>query len=182
MLSTLPSCPPAKKRLSVCHIFDFAGVILCLFFVVDGNEEEVAVVLGEGLAAVFVFDLLQGTLGSLVVLQLDHQGWDVGRIWNQDEVGIAFAGWQLFDKVAGVGVEIGKADGTLLVTVLVVVVQRYPPLPSFHIFDLFYAVFLEIGFEDLDIEHQFVEDKIAFAIHLHYANSIVERDAVEPVI
>ena len=59
-------------------------------------------------------DLLNGRFRRLVVFQFDDYRRNVRNVWNQGEVGIAFARRQfLDDRVFQVGVEIGQADGTL---------------------------------------------------------------------
>ena len=51
--------------------FDVAGVGFCLFVVVDADEEKVACVVGKFGGIVLAFDLVDGSVGLLVVFQFN---------------------------------------------------------------------------------------------------------------
>ena len=66
-------------------------MFLRLLIVADAYEEQVALVVVQGLAVVFVLDLLQGTFRTFVMLQFDDQGRDIRQIRNQYQVCVTFA-------------------------------------------------------------------------------------------
>ena len=89
-------------------------VYLALAVVVDGHFEEFAMVAVQGLGVMFVIDLLEGYIGGLVDFEFYDNGWLVGDIGEEDEVGYAFANGDLFeDGVILYGSEISQVDGTL---------------------------------------------------------------------
>ena len=99
-------------------------MFLRLLVVADAYEEQVALVVVQGLAVVFVLDLLQGAFGTFVMLQFDDQGRDVWQVRNQHQVCVTFARRQFLHQcVAGVGIEIGQTDGALE-AMLIIVGQR----------------------------------------------------------
>ena len=89
-----------------------AGVGFGLFVVVDADEEEVAGIVGELGWIVLALDLVDGSVGILVVFQLDDQG--RGRnvlAGDEHHVGKALAGGQLAkDDVIVFCVIVGNAD------------------------------------------------------------------------
>ena len=68
----------------------------------------------QGLGVMFVIDLLEGYIGGLVDFVLYDNGWLVGDIGEEDEVGYAFANGGLLENgVILYGSEISQVDGTL---------------------------------------------------------------------
>ena len=99
-------------------------MFLRLLIVANAYEEQVALVVVQGLAVIFVLDLLQGAFGTLVMLQFNDQGRDIRQIRNQYQVCVTFARRQFLHQcVAGVGIEIGQTDGALE-AMLIIVGQR----------------------------------------------------------
>ena len=87
---------------------------LALAVVVDDHFEEFAMVAIQGLGVMFVIDLLEGYIGGLVDFEFYDNGWLVGDIGEEDEVGYAFANGGLFeDGVILYGSEVGQVDGAL---------------------------------------------------------------------
>ena len=74
-------------------------MLLRLFVIADAHEEQVALVVVQCLAVVLFLDLLQGTFRTFVVLQFDYQGWNVGQVWYQYQVCIAFPVGNSFTNV-----------------------------------------------------------------------------------
>ena len=97
-----------------CFLTYFALVYLALAVVVDGHFEEFAMVAVQGLGVMFVIDLLEGYIGGLVDFELYDNGWLVGDIGEEDEVGYAFANGGLLENgVILYGSEVGQVDGAL---------------------------------------------------------------------
>ena len=87
---------------------------LALAVVVDGHFEEFAMVAAQRLGVMFVIDLLEGYIGGLVDFEFYDNGWLVGDIGEEDEVGYAFANGDLFeDGVILYGRAAGHVVGAL---------------------------------------------------------------------
>ena len=108
-----------KKKNEFFHscnhtFFYTALVFLGVRVIIDANEKQIASVMFQQVIVFLFLYLVDGRFRRLVVFQRNDHRRNVRDLWNQGQVGIAFARGQfLDDRIFQVGIEIGKPNGAL---------------------------------------------------------------------